>query len=165
MENSGVAALGRRHPLTVQGQEIGSFDVTLSCGSAADQYIVTCDELRAAETGRLPKSLRGVELTLSGKSVPLKVVSSQPNGEPAARHTLASGPVPASLLKSFALPGGNSLTIETASLDDTSTMITLGNAGLTGNFPQLAASCSQALARGPVNLGQVESASVDGQKQ
>jgi hypothetical protein len=163
-ENNGVAVLGRRHPLTLRGEDIGSFDVTLSCGNAADQYLMTYSERRGvSDIRRLPKSPRGVEMTLVGTSFTLKIVSSQAAASMAARDTSASALVPAGLIKSLAMPGSNALTIETTGQDDTLTAITIGNAGLASNFPKLAASCTQRFAHEPPS--RIERASVDRPQQ
>ena len=41
IERAGAVALARRHPLTVEGEEIGSFDLSVACGAGADSYDVS----------------------------------------------------------------------------------------------------------------------------
>ena len=41
-----VATLARRHPLTVEGEDIGSFDLMLACGAGGDSYDVSYVERR-----------------------------------------------------------------------------------------------------------------------
>ena len=36
VDRAGVAALARRHPLTVEGEDIGSFDLLVACGAGTD---------------------------------------------------------------------------------------------------------------------------------
>ena len=40
VDRSGVATLARRHPLTVEGEEIGSFDLVVACVPGGDGYDV-----------------------------------------------------------------------------------------------------------------------------
>ena len=35
VDHAGGTALARRHPLTIEGEDIGSFDLLLACGAAA----------------------------------------------------------------------------------------------------------------------------------
>lgn len=142
-EKDGPLTLFRRHPLTVYGETIGNFELKLHCGTTADSYVLTYTETRSASTKRRAlESLRDVELTFGGKVVSLKVESSQLISQAAGRESRASGMVPAALIKRLAAPGKQSLTVETYSLDDTATIITIGNAGLTRNFSQLISSCA-----------------------
>ena len=46
VEHAGVAALARRQPLTVEGEDIGSFDLMLACGAGRDSYDVNYVERR-----------------------------------------------------------------------------------------------------------------------
>ena len=68
--------LGRRHPLTIEGDEIGSFDLVLSC-SANDGYLVTYSEERRADIGGNVRPLTDVTIRIGGQTTPLKIVSSE----------------------------------------------------------------------------------------
>ena len=46
VDHAGVAALARRQPLTVEGEDIGSFDLMLACGAGRDSYDVSYVERR-----------------------------------------------------------------------------------------------------------------------
>ena len=78
LENAGRLQITRKHPLTVEGEEIGSFDLTFACGEPGKDLAVTYFEQRRG--GRKADVLTEVEMSIAGKSVPLKVVSSQPGG-------------------------------------------------------------------------------------
>jgi hypothetical protein len=135
--------LARKHPLTIEGEDIGTFELRLACGDTSKDYAVTYIENRRGREGRrAPKGLTEVELALAGKSVALKVVSSRPGGSPHEIESVASGNLAAELVKSFADPTARSLTVETSS-DEASTAIRVGNAGVARGLQQLAASCSQ----------------------
>ncbi len=139
----GTPNLMRRHPLTFYGEDVGSFELSLACGTASDHYVLTYSETRkVSNLRRAPENLRDVELTLGGKVLGLKVVPMPAGGQGVSRT--ASGPVPAALIKSYASLGKHSLTVEAFSGDNTSTVTTLGNAGLARSLAQLASSCASA---------------------
>jgi hypothetical protein len=137
----GRPALGRTHPLTVEGDDVGTFELKFACGEPGRDYIVTYIEQRRREdTGRVPAVLSEVEILLAGKPVQLKVVASRPRDGSSELASIASGRVPVEMLKAFADPGSRSLMVETAS-DDAVTAIRIGNAGISRVLPMLAASC------------------------
>ncbi len=145
VEHAGVAALARRQPLTVEGEDIGSFDLVLACGAARDSYEVNYVE-RRHDGGRiqLPAVLGTVTMTVGRMSAPLKVVSSERRAQPDELVTYATGTVPAALIGAFAAVGNHSMMIETQS-SGIVTGIRLGNTGAQENLPQLAASCAKAI--------------------
>jgi hypothetical protein len=140
--SDGQPALGRTHPLTVEGDDVGAFELNFACGEAGRDYIINYTERRHGDDdGQTPAALTDVEITLGGKSLPLKVVSSQPLDKSAGRSTAASGRLSADMLKAFADPGNRSLMIETSS-DDAVTAIRIGNAGIARVLPDLVAKCA-----------------------
>jgi hypothetical protein len=143
--SNGKPALGRTHPLTVEGDDMGAFELNFACGETGRDYIVNYTEQRRPDdSGRMPATLSEIEITLGGKSLPLKIVSSRPLENSSALGSVASARVPAELLKSFADPGNRSMMIETSS-DDAVTAIRIGNAGIARVLPNLIASCAAAL--------------------
>src|SRR5258708_5397565 len=71
-------ALGRSHPLTVEGDDLGSFDLAFACGEQARDLVVTyTEQRRASATGRAPAALTEVAISIAGHAVPLKIVSSR----------------------------------------------------------------------------------------
>ena len=141
LENAGRMLLTRKHPLTVEGEEIGFFDLTFACGEAGKDVTVTYFEQRRGAAERKPETLTDVEISMAGKSVSLKVMSSQPGSRSAEFDSVARGRMPVDLFKTFADPRSRSLLIETNS-DDRATAIRLGNAGMARGFQQLAANCT-----------------------
>jgi hypothetical protein len=136
----GTTNLMRKHPLTFYGEDVGSFELSLACGTSSDHYVLTYSETRKiSNLRRAPENLRDVELTLGDKILGLKVTPMPAGGQGVSRT--ASGSVPAALIKSYASIGKHSLTIEAFSGDNTSTVTTLGNAGLARSLAQLASSC------------------------
>ena len=144
MAVEGRAALGRTHPLTVEGDDVGVFELKFACGEPGRDYIVTyIEQRRGDDAGRPPAVLNEVEISLAGKPVQLKVVASRPRDGSSELNSIASGRVSAEVLKAFADPGSRSLMVETAS-DDAVTAIRIGNAGISRVLPALAASCTPA---------------------
>ena len=134
--------LGRTHPLTVEGEDIGTFELSLGCDDASRDYTLTyVEHRRGAEPGRMPAAPTVIELWLSGKLVPLKIVSARANGQSQQIESVASGRLAADLVEAFAEANTRSLTIETSS-DDIATAIRVGNAGIARTLPQLAATCA-----------------------
>ena len=137
----GRQALGRSHPLTIEGDDVGTFDLNFTCGEAGRDYIVTYVERRSDGSGRTPSALNDVEISMAGKPVQLKVVASRSRDKASELNSIASGRVTVEALKAFADAGSRSLTVETAS-DDAVTAIRIGNAGIARVLPTLAASCT-----------------------
>ena len=135
----GRSALTRRHPLTIEGQDIGSFEVALTCSDTPDMYQVVYREKRILDPGAEADRLNGVRMTIRREPVRLKLDSSQ-----AASSELVSsarGLVPAQLASSLAQPGGGSLLVETLTTSKQRTAIRIGPAGLADGFRDMAASC------------------------
>jgi hypothetical protein len=140
--NSERTTLARKHPLTVEGDDLGTFELRLACGDTPKDYAVTYVEQRRSRDGkRPPKVLTEVELALAGKSIALKVTSSRPSANPNEIDSVATGTLAAELVKAFAEPAARSLTIETSS-DEASTSIRVGNAGVARGLPQLTSFCA-----------------------
>jgi hypothetical protein len=141
IERSGSAMLSRRHPLTIEGEDLGSLDITFACGSNAGDVMVFYTERRRGHADAQAKPLKSVELRLSGKIVPMTVGSdSQTAGE---RMTAASAVIPASVLRSFASGSARSITVETASEADEASVIRIGNTGAAQNVTPFLTACAK----------------------
>jgi hypothetical protein len=141
VERDGSAVLARRHPLTIEGENIGSFDLLVACGPDGKSYDVSYVEQRHDGSHTpLPRRLDTVTMAAGDSVAKLNVVSSQRRTRPAELVTYATGTVPAELLGGFAGIGDHSmmLTTQSASIE---TAIRLGNTGAQQNLPQLAAAC------------------------
>ena len=141
VERAGVSMLGRRHPLTIEGDEIGSFDLVLAC-AANDGYLVTYSEERRGDIGAAAAPLTDVTVRVGGQTTSLKVVSSAVQEKSGALVSVAAGIVPANVIRSFTSTGSRSMMIGTANAKTRST-IRLGNAGAHRNLPMLAAQCQK----------------------
>jgi hypothetical protein len=139
VNRDGGMMLARRHPLTVEGDQIGSFDLILSCG-AGDKFEMSYVERRyAGDCLALPAQLDGVTLRIGKTRAALKIVASGRQDQ--MLRTLAVGQVSADVVRKFSA-GFRSVVVETNS-DDAVTVIRIGNTGAPQHFPQLAAACSK----------------------
>lgn len=144
VERAGQTMLARRHPLTVEGEEIGNFDVMFGCAPIGDGFTVTYVERRRVPgTQRVPEPLKDVSISLGRNMVPLKIVSSRASSKPAELTSSARGIIPVTLIKGFADPAARSLMVETASRDNAETAIRIGNLGVAQHLPKLAAACAK----------------------
>jgi hypothetical protein len=143
VDRSGVATLARRHPLTVEGEEIGSFDLVVACGAAGDSYDVTYIERRhGGEQTPVPAALDRVSVRVGSNYAALKVISSERHSSPDELITYASARIPAALIGAFAGVGSHSMLIKTQSARF-ATGIRIGNTGASQNLPRLSSSCSK----------------------
>ena len=137
--SGGRSALTRRHPLTIEGQDIGSFEIALGCSDTADMYQVIYREKRFNEVDGATDRLNGVRMMIGREPVRLKIDSSSvSSGELVSS---ARGLVAASLASAFAAPGGGSLLVETITANKQRTAIRVGPAGLSEGFRDMTASC------------------------
>jgi hypothetical protein len=145
VDRSGVATLARRHPLTVEGEEIGSFDLVVACVPGGDGYDVSYVERRhAVDQKPLPEVLKAITLRVAGNSASLKVLSSERRTSPDELVTYAAGRVPATLIGAFTAAGAHSILVKTET-PQLVTGIRLGNTGASQNLPRLSASCNKPL--------------------
>jgi hypothetical protein len=141
VDSSGVATLARRHPLTVEGEDIGSFDLVVACVAGGEGYEVSYIERRhGGEHALLPDALGTISLRVGGNVADLKVVSSERRTGPDELVTYASGRVPSALIGAFAAIGNHSMLVKTQS-SHLVTGIRLGNTGAAQNLPRLSANC------------------------
>jgi hypothetical protein len=140
-DDTGAPSLARRHPLTVEGDEVGSFVLSLACGQTPESYEVTYRERRSMRSRVGADSLKRIDLLIGGRTVPLNVVTSEPAARSLVLNSEARGALPATLLKEFAGGRVRSLTVETLSSMDESTAIRVGNTGVAQSLSQLAVSC------------------------
>jgi hypothetical protein len=143
IEQGGRLFLARRHPMTAEGEDIGSFDLLFGCGDTHESFSVTyIDRRKTREHGRAAEMLRGVEVSLGKKSAALSLGRSQ--GWAATQSTgVATGTISAALLKSFAETGSRAMTVAARRANNAETVIRVGNSGFAKALPQLTAACSR----------------------
>ena len=141
-QRAGGAVLLRQHPLTVEGDRIGGFEVALACGHKPGSYVVTYSETRRDADDPDTAAVKQVDLWIEGKTAPLDIVSSNFNEQPRELRTLANGTLSAELVRSFADAAGDSITVRTTGGVASGTMIRIGNTGFARAFSKLATSCA-----------------------
>ena len=140
VDQSGAASLARRHPLTVQGDDIGSFDLHVSCDTAGSYNAVYIEHRHEGDDVPLTHAVRTVTLRAAGQEARLKVVASD-HHDPEELVTYATGTIPAAMIDGFGAQGDHSMFIDTRS-KRLFTSIRIGNTGVAANLPRLAAACA-----------------------
>ncbi len=143
VEQGGRLFLARRHPMTAEGEDIGTFDLLFGCGDSPESYSLTyVDRRKTREHARNSEVLRGVDVTIGTHSASLSLgrnhtwAASQSTG-------VASGTISAASLKNFAESGSRAMTVAARRADNAETIIRVGNSGFAKALPQLAAACSR----------------------
>ncbi len=145
VDRDGTATLARHHPLTVEGETIGSFDLVLGCGDGGGNFDVSyVEHRRGGDKLPLPDALGSVTVRIGSTAATLKVTSSDRRGTPDELVTFAAGQVEAPVVGAFASQGNRSVVVETESKGMV-TVIRIGNTGAQGGMPELAASCSKGI--------------------
>jgi hypothetical protein len=143
-DRAGHPVLTRRHPLTVEGMEIGSFDLTLACGATPDAFAVSYSEQRRAQDGVMTP-LKTVALSLGAQSEQLELVSSQATPAPELT-SVARGTLRSKQIEWFSGASSRALVVSTTNAEKTHTTIRVGNTGLGAAFAQLKQSCNRHVA-------------------
>lgn len=143
VDRGGVASLARRHPLTVEGDQIGSFDLVVACGIDSDSFELSYVERRNAKDDiALPLKLDSVRLRSAFGQTKLAVGASEHQSDTDELVSYAAGTVPAALIRDFASPGSHSMVIETTS-NGMLTIIRIGNTGAQQSLPRLVSGCNK----------------------
>lgn len=143
VDRGGIASLARRHPFTVEGEPIGSFDLAVACGADADSFELSYVERRTmSDDARLSARPESVSLRTGGSRARLAVTASQRHDGPGELVSTATGAVSAALIREFASAGSRSMVIET-SRKGLVTVIRIGNTGAQQSLPRLIASCAK----------------------
>lgn len=140
VQAAGRPNLQRQHPLTVEGEEIGSFDLTLSCADGGEGYAVNYVERRNAGESQ-QDALTKVTVTLGGRTFTLDLGAA--TAEDSQITVTATGVIPAALVKNLAETGNRSLSVATISGNGSATSIRVGNSGMAQHFARVAGSCGK----------------------
>lgn len=129
----------RRHPLTRQGEEIGSLLVTIACTDRPGAL-----RLRYWETRKLAAAddvVARAMMMLGRERIPLTVESSRAIA--GRLESIASGNVDIGLAAKHLVAAPGSITVATLTKSKVQTAIRLGNTGLGTVLPQLSAECAR----------------------
>jgi hypothetical protein len=146
-ERDGMTTLARRHPLTIEGEDLGTIEVAFACGASAGEYQVMYTETRRGTDGAAAQALRSVELRVANKIVPLTLGQSVSAGNPGQVQSSASGMVTGAMLHNFASSKARSIVIETASDRSKVAVVRIGNSGAAVNLMPFVTSCARQPAR------------------
>jgi hypothetical protein len=140
VDQAGLPTLVRSHPLTVEGEDIGSFDLTLACGATPGSLDVGYSEHRTA-SGISAATLKTVALALGSQDEPLQVVSSALVPRSSEVNSRARGSVPMSFIRLFSELSSRSLVVSTVNASEGRTTIRVGNSGIAASFAELEKNC------------------------
>jgi hypothetical protein len=133
----GQRGVVRRHPLTLEGEEIGSMLITIACGEKP-----TTMTLRYWETRRLASAgdvvMRAVA-AIGRERVPLTIESSRVVG--GRLESIANATVATALVAKLLVSNQGSVGVATLTKSKVQTAIRVGMTGLPQVLPQLAAGC------------------------
>jgi hypothetical protein len=145
LDREGIpAVLARRHPLTYEGEQFGSFDLTLGCGDMPGTYTLSYTEQRAGSASApLPPVVQQVRLWIDNAALVLRVTSSDAKKDSRRVDTVATTTIGSSQLHAFAATASRSLAVQTRSVGQPATMIRIGNNGFAKSFAQFEAVCDE----------------------
>jgi hypothetical protein len=143
-DRSGEAVVSRTHPLTFEGERIGTFDVAFGCADGPGSYTLTYKEVRYGPADHdLPRQLAQVEVMMGDQIQELKIGASERRLQRGELESLATTVISTRLLRRFAADGPASITLATESAGNPQTNIRVGNVGFASSFSKLEASCQQ----------------------
>jgi hypothetical protein len=141
---AGQPVLARTHPLTLEGERIGSFSLFIACGPTPDTFTVTYRELRSGPADRgVPRSIAQVALVLDDHLQQLKILSSERATRGGELESVASAVLPARQVRTLGSDNPASMTLETESLGNPRTVIRIGNVGFGRAFREIDKSCKE----------------------
>jgi hypothetical protein len=141
---AGQPALARTHPLTLEGERIGSFSLFVACGAAPDAYTLTYRELRSGPVDRgTPRNLSQVALVLDDRLQQLKIMSSERKMHGGELESIATTVLPARLVRTLSSDSPASMTMETDSVGNPRTTIRIGNVGFGRGLREIERSCRE----------------------
>ncbi len=140
----GQPVLSRSHPLTLEGERIGSFSLQVACGAAPDTFTLTYRELRSGLADRgLPRSITQVALVLDEHLQQFKITSSERKMHGGELESVATTVLPTRLVRALSSDSPASMTLETDSVGNPRTTIRIGNAGFGRGFREVERSCKE----------------------
>ena len=140
-DSDGQRLFSRRHPLTIEGEQIGTFELAFRCGKDG-QVMVAYNENRRLREG-LNDRLSGVAVGSGKERVLLKVESSATDVGGGELRSTAQSQVPPGLLGALVETDGRALVVATQTMTNTRTVIHPGNNGFAENFRRTIADCKK----------------------
>lgn len=142
LDGSNPRTIQRQHPLTVEGDEIGQFALTLSCPDPGGSFRVAYAETRAVQSDDPEVHLTAVNLYLEGERAVLTIDQSGPRaGTQGELQSRATGVVSAKFVEKLRRDPATTIVVGTRASDKTRTSIRVGGLGFAKAFPRLTAGC------------------------
>ena len=156
VERRGHRMLVRQHPITIEGQDIGTFEIAFTCSDKTDTYRVSYQERRivpnapSVVTDRLEAVGISIRQDNSFLRALLTLEESAPGKSPMELLSRARGTIAASFLETAlaSTPGDTvasssqqGLIVATTTVDKVRTVIRLGHTGLSEGLRQLSSTC------------------------
>ena len=156
VDRKGQRALVRKHPITIEGQEIGAFEISFTCSNKPDTYQVAYQEKRIVPNSPVVVSdrLEAVGISIRQENSFLRTLltleESIPGKAPAELLSRARGTISASFLETAAASSSletvastnqQGLVVATTTVDKVRTVIRLGQTGLPEGLRQLSSTC------------------------
>jgi hypothetical protein len=137
----GARAFSRRHPLTIEGEQIGSFELSFVCSdTGVNAVYVESRKLRSAlSSDRVAR----VGIGAGNARAMLRVQTSASETGSTELRTVAHGAVPPEFLSLIADTAGQSLVVATQTETNVRTTIRPGNTGFGESFKQTIADCKK----------------------
>jgi hypothetical protein len=132
--------LMRWHPLTVEGEEIGRFELSLAC-SERGAYRVTYLEARSLNGEEAAARLQDVTIRLGGDRAVLTIASSAPRASAGELESRATGRVKASFVERLLKDPTGTILVTTRTTDNTRTSIRIGTTGFSKAYNKFVDRC------------------------
>jgi hypothetical protein len=144
IERAGTREIVRRNPLTIEGDELGVFELRLSCGPGVDTYSVVYAERRRLRPGEATaERLNGAILLLGRERAGLTITASARNGIASDLISVGRGRLPKTTVNDFVEGKIKSVAIATRTSGNVRSLIRVGNTGLAQAFSQITAGCGK----------------------
>jgi len=141
-ETESHGSLVRRHVLTIEGDEIGQFELSISCGEPGGPLKLAYVDTRAADPSD-GAQLKDVTLWLGSERMSLQIESSRLASDRPALQSRATATLPAAVLERLSKNGAGTVVVGTRTTDDVSTSTRFGGTGLPKAYARFAAGCAK----------------------
>ncbi len=160
VERRGLRALVRQHPITIEGQEIGAFEIAFSCSDKPDIFRVSYAEKRFAQNtaGGFVDRVEAVGISVRQENSYFRTLLTMEDSVPTKGAmeliSRARGTIAASLLETavatvaaegMASASQQGMIVATTTIGKVRTVIRIGQTGLAEGLRVLTTSCSDQL--------------------
>jgi hypothetical protein len=142
VEKQDLHALVRTHPLTIDGEQIGSFEISFRCADNPGVYVAQYVEKRRS-TRSPDDRLNAVGISAERERAMLTIQSSRTEQPGAEIISVARGVVSAKFMNALGSAGNSPLVVATATVSKARTTILVGRAGLPENLSKMTTACAR----------------------